>query len=566
MSDFSNLKVEIVNCSSTPSVVATLYDGNNPTDYDAAIVSVVTVKNGHDALELDVPVNHPNIGDIVEMSITSEIRVWWGSTVIFWGPIVRTNTGSDTMRVSCQGLTYYFTKRHVGDHERVNLISNGDFAGGLMTGWTENEIASTNLSASVVSDYFKLNGYSLRILGKTRTVDLRTDGEAVDSPVDYEDYHMVDSQVVFRTGYLFSGSSGFNVVICKAWFYIRDDGTYSYKGKPFDKRGFYIQTQVSPGTWTGRHWFYPIDDRTPRNEWVRAEFEILVEADERIEIRLYCPGSDGVTDSAIYWDAIGCYQEESLSFYQSDGKGTDLTEIIEGLIDHAQGRSVLGQSAAANKTDLNINDDPANASVGFKLAIAYQHADHENVWDSIIDITRMENGPSVRTAWNAAGTERYLKVGSLGTLKTAFNLQLSGSSSNIIDLTYRRDGDEVANSVLVMGDGAGPDREEAAAVDYSDLGVTHEAILRAPSGFDIDQLDEMAFGELALRKVVPESLVVRLAYDDFVADLITGFLVGDSTNVSGTWGNINWTLRQMELVKKTFNPQTGIFTCEFNPS
>jgi hypothetical protein len=434
----------------------------------------------------------------------------------------------------------------------------------LGTGWSEND-PGTDIVMSYDTTYFKTGTQSLRILGDNRAADVRTNGDAIDSPIDPDDYHGTDNQVIQETAALFTGENFFHVVVCKAWFYIRDDGTYTYNGKPFDFRGFYIQTQLS-NVWTGRHWYTRIDDTTARNEWIRVEFEILVYGGETVEIRLYWPGGSASPNSAIYWDSIGLYLEESLSFYGSSGTGSDILVIAEGLVDHAQGLTVLGQTGPSGKDDLNITGDPANSSIGTDLAIAYQHADHENIWEAIKSLTEIENGLDLRVSWNGVDTIRYIKFGRpLGSAKTTYNLQIDGASSNIIAITnYVRDGAPVANSITVLGDGSGPDREEAGASDTTDLGIAWEEVLRAPTGWDIDQLDEFAAGELASRKDTIETFTCTLTDSDFAAVIAGNLLPGDTVTINGTWGNINWTTRSMKLIRLTLDCASGVYTAEFN--
>ena len=554
----------------TGATVATISTGTG--EFDAQVDSVTWALNDHDYMSFRIPKGHASIASIAEMKITSEIRLEKDGYTIFWGIPTRSVMGSQFLNVQCSGLTYYFEKRFIGDATRTNYIVDPDFELGT-TGahaWAEADPGS-DITDSYDTAIHKVGTRSVRVQGNDRAADTRANGDAITSPVSPGDYHGIDAQYAQNTAALFTGENFFHVMVAKAWYMIRDDATYTYNAKPFEKRGFYIQTKLS-GVWTGRHWSAEIDDTTERNVWLRAEFEILVYGGETVEIRLYVPGGAASPNSAINWDSTGLFLEESLSFYGTDGEGTDIVEIMEGLILHAQGQTVLGQPGPSNKDDLNIIADPANTTVGTKIAIAYQHADHANIWESLNDMANTANGADFRITWNAANTIRYLRVDRpIGSTKAGFALQIDGASSNIIDIVnYARDGENVANVVVALGEGAGPDREEAEKSEKSVLGVAWEDIIRAPGGWEIDLLDELAAGEHANREDVGESFTVRLTDSDF-ATVIAGnatrtddLLPGDTVAVTAAWGNISWEDQSMKLVRLTLIPPTGVYIAEFN--
>jgi len=545
---------------STGAILGTLTANDSPTD--AQVETLTFIKNGHDTARIFVPKDSSELANLAEMSITSEIRVDVEQETVFWGVPVRTSMGPEGMDLQVQGVSYYLEGRHVGESARSNLLTNGDFDTDL-TGWTKVDPATSQLTGVADASVRKLGAGSIRIEGTSRAVGKRPNGDDIDSPTSPTDYAAEDRYYFQRTGSLFATATGPTICVVRAWFHIRDTGSFAYGAKPFETRGLYARTLTSGDVWTGKSWYFPITDSTPRNSWVRAEFEMLVEPTEKVEVRLYPPGSDGVTDSAVNFDAVGLFEEKQLSFYNTDFLGTDVVEIVEGLVEHSQGLSVLGQDAPADKTDVNLRGDPANSTVGTKLTLAYQWSDHENIWDAIRDFIGFDGGTDFRLTWNGAKTERYLRVDRpLGSLKTDFNLQIDGASTNIIDMDYGRDGTVVANSVIVLGDGDGPDREEGSAVDTSGLGVTWEHIERAPRDFDIDQLDELANGILADRATPCESLIVRLTDSDFSDTIVGNLLVGDRIEVTGDWGNLSMTSNEMTVQRLTVNPREGVTVLE----
>jgi len=120
----------------------------------------------------------------------------------------------------------------------------------------------------------------------------------------------------------------------------------------------------------------------------------------------------------------------------------------------------------------------------------------------------------------------------------------------------------VANSITVLGDGDGADRARGTAVDYSGLGVTWEMIEKAPRNWPIDMLEQLADGILSDRAAPCAAMSVRLSDSDFAANIVGNLFVGDTIQVTGTWGNLSMSAQVMEINRMTLNPAEGITVLE----
>jgi hypothetical protein len=559
--DANQIYVYIVD-GTTGAVTGTLT--SRAGEFNAQVNSITWVKSGHDAASVFIPKDNALITSIVEMSITSEIRIARGAVTIFWGVPVRTMMDAEGLDVQCQGVSIYLAGRSIGETAPANLLTGGDMDDPL-TDWTKVDPAPGTLTGVADVVYYKNGGTSLRIVGTDRATDTRPNGDIIAAPIDPENYSGEDRYYKQTTGSLFASAAGPTVCVVSAWYFVHDDAsTWVYDGKPFDRRGLYARTLTSVGADTGRQWYIPIDDSTERNVWHRGEFEILVYPTEKVEVRLYHIGAeDASPGSAINWDVAGLHAEDQLSFYGTDYLGTDVVEIVEGIVEHSQGLAVLGNTAPANKTDFNLRGDPANTAVGTKLTVGYDWSDHANAWESISDFVGFDGGVDFRVTWSADLASRYLLVGrQLGSLKTAYNLQIDGASSNVINMDYAKDGTTVANSITVLGDGDGADRARGTAVDYSSLGVAWEMIEKAPRNWPIDMLQQLAAGMLADRATPCASMTVRLADSDFAANIVGNLFVGDSVQVTGTWGSLSMSAQVMEIGRMTYNPLQGITVLE----
>ena len=541
------------------NVTAVLTDSMGTGTSDAQLKGISWRLNGTGTMQFDVPKDNAYVGDIKLMQ--TEVQAVYNGTVIFWGVVWRVDSSGSVTNVQAKTLDSYFDRRYVGKPDRTNWVTNGDFSSGTLgsmpTGWAYASGVSTYTTGYQSSTYSLLNGKSLEIRCTGRNVDTRSNGAPVDSPTDPDDYSGPDESVVqwvqntYGTGQLFQFA---------AWFMIRDDATFNWKGKPFDGRGFYVEAWDSTkANWTGRSAVTPISDKTPRNEWVRATVDLWLEANEWAMIRLYPVAGTSSLDSGIVWDDVGMYLFESLSFYSDNG--TDLTDIIEGLVAHAQ-------DTTYGKTDLNITPDPSNSATGYVANVAYQHVDHDNILRAINAFVESDQVDWDIT-WDTGAVNRYVTVATqIGSVKSSYNLTIDGASSNVIDARYAEDGNEYANSILITSRYSGPSRKESGARNVASGEQAWEYIGRLDSDHGIDWLARQALDELSQRQTINWSLTVRLAQEDFpsVDHPVIGLSPGDWVSVTSTWGRLNWSTKSMRIIRKSYDPSTNITTLELNES
>lgn len=519
-------------------------------------LSYTRTRNAAGEAVFRVPVTSIHLGNLRPWE--DEVRIEYDPTASstttadtrFWGVVVdRTVTGS-FVEVRCYDILHYLSRRYVGDHDRTNQITNGNFTSGTLgqsppPNWTE---AGSNLNAYNANTIVPMVGsFYAEVTHTTRVVDKRADGADVDSPSDPEDYHGPDESI-FQNG-LSTPDGG--VIIMRGWSYIREDATFGYGGKAFDRRGLFAEVLNSGGD-VIRGYQSPLDDNTPRNQWVRHELEIIAEPGGTVNFRLYGIGA-GAKASAVAWDGVGAFFMESLSF----ASGTDVLDIIEGLLDHAQDTS-FGKSA------LSITGDPANSATGVtSTQIAYQHVDHRNVWDAMLDYCspRRDSGTvELRTSWNTAASARYLRVVPTPSTGNGETMTM-GSSLTAVD--YNESGSGVTTRVLAAGPGSGPDREEAQATDTSEVaGLVLEDIISVPDDLPLSFYAAYADGYVYKKKEPVKTLRVAAVDSDRGSGSWADTNPGELVAFTGSYGPFSYSAKLLRVLSVTHDVDAGRFVFE----
>lgn len=386
-----------------------------------------------------------------------EVRLWREGSAApwWWGVPVRPTKqlGQRGVRqIQLAEIPWLFTRLHFGKANRTNYLgSNAGAELGTTSGWT-----SVGVDSATASGGWKAKGdYSFKLVNSGS-----------------EDASLQRS-IVFT-----SGPIG-NTISVAAHFYID-----TWNGPPFANRGLYAEMRQG-GTLLD-HKFTRIDDRTPRGSPERAEIPL--------SDSLWVPPNTTVTlnvrgysiDGAIYWDEFFLGVMESIG--SGSFTGTDLTTFAVAMVNHAQ-------DPTYDKDDLHIGLD--GSATGRKIFRGWQFADHGNIWNNgILDLCRMEDGIDFSMVYGANGRvarihNRVAPALGKGQDRTALDMSLTGA--NVLDWGHTRDADQAVNSVVVLGDGDGPDREEAAYVDLTRFGGRAlELIEAAPPKTPIDLLDEYA--------------------------------------------------------------------------
>lgn len=447
----------------------------------ATVETIVDELNGAGSCRFTTPLADADgtaFGTALDFGVEVQVLRDGSSTPVFWGVIVGYSEDSDTGVASfdAAGLLYYFGRRFWGKADRTNYLSNPEFESGL-TGWTTN---GAGLTATAVSSKRVLNAQSAQLDGAVG-----------------QDYFLSQSQTIT------AGDPGLLLTLA-GWFLIDDA---SWFGPALESRGLYVEAREAGVFQTNS--IVTIDSDTPRG-WQRAETTIWIPPNKTwsIQVRLYAPGG------TIFWDAISITAMESYSPNFLDG-GYDEASIARDIVLH-------GQNPTYGKNDLNIGHDTTD--VGVIRLFTRQFADHGNLLDDLNQFPNMENGLDfdiVLTATTRTFTTYYPHKGTARA--TVLRLRAAPGDANIVAKATRTfDGGSAVSSVVMLGDGDGPDREEGAAIDTSLFGGnTFEEIIQAPVGSPIGDLDDLANEELRARSN-PTALDLQLIPGAQIGTVKTG--------------------------------------------
>lgn len=430
------------------------------------------------------------------LALEREVQVWRNGTFYAGGgwlvpvtPESRLDGTTDVVEYECRGLLWYTDRLFFGDADRRNYIDDGGMETAGLTDWTATGTTATRDATH------RINGtYAAKLVETTAG----------------EDSYL--SQTVSITG---SGVG--SLMTLAGWFYVSSTG---WLGEAFGARGLFIQRSIAAVVQdfdfvelnTGEEGDVPLDG------WQRREVTIHVppNSTEDVEVRLYSPGG------TIWWDEVTLTAMDSLSFYD-----TDQATIADGIVVHAQ-------DVAYGKSDLLIGR--STPATGVKRDRHYQHAEHGNIGRALAEFSTLDDGfdqSMVTTSTLRTYTVHYPRK---GTSRTAL------SWDEIVRARWVPvEGEQAANSIVTLGDGDGPDREEGAAIDGSAFpGVTLEEVIAAPVGTPIDGLDEKAAEELRVRSSAKRA-EVTLGPGLRVGSMATGdTFAGPATahgymDLSGTW-------------------------------
>lgn len=487
------------------------------TPYGSAADAVVTrlswELNRPGTAEVSLPTTHPDAALFVP---GREVQIYWDSDLIWWGTIVRPQGGLVESTWQCAGLLWYFAHRYMGTADRVNQLTNGGFESGS-TGWT----FEGGVTHSIDATFHFESAHSLKLSGATA------------------DHNSYASQVWTHPA---GGHPLGDLMTASAWVYVP---SAAYVGGAVQDRGLFlirrnpagVVIQVGEGT-------PKIDDNLPKDQWVQIRAAVPgVPEGETVEVRLYPPHGDA------YYDAVVLVYMESLSFGYPGG--TDVANVVEGLVLYAQDRGAFTHG----KSDLNIDTDVPDTTV--TKQIAYQFAEHRNIEDAILEYVRngnldidIELTPTTRTF-----------TGYVPQKGTTYGTTLE-LDTNVADFTWAWDGEQGASSVVLLGPGDGPDRPEGGAVDAGFVGgaYTSEIVESASDDVSIGQLDDRAADRLAAA-VQPTILSVTTLPG---AGVIGDLKVGDNVPVLISWGwvDIDATYRAVRIEADLLKDQA---TITFNP-
>jgi hypothetical protein len=464
-------------------------------ELDNAICGAVTYRLGEpEEFSFVLPVGDPKAHLLLDDRFR-EVQLWRGDQLLAWGPAVRPSADKHNLAVTVRGVQWYLTRRAIGKAARTNHLVNGDMEDGTI-GWRIGALSPfepltnrnpANWSATTATD---------RVLTGRRSLRLEQLASGVPK------YGVQASQfLVWEVDPDLSREGDEWTLV--AYCYIP---SADWRGPPPDGIGIRLdrysttETVITQPEGGGAVETLPkpiesvsatIDDDTPRDVWTRLEKTLVapVTGDpEFVSVTLGCP------DGAIYWDRAGLSLDERLAFW-----GTDQAVIAETLVEHLQ-------DPAYGKSDLNLSTDmPATGVLRDRV---FPHHEHQIGADALNELTTLDNGFDLSVAYTATTRTIRTHHPRRGSHRPGFALELG---RNVADFAWTFDGENAANTVVVLGTGDGSDREEASAVNpsaYAD-GLTLETVFSAPPDTPIDSLDNVATETLTVA-TGPDLLSVSL--------------------------------------------------------
>jgi len=489
-------------------------DGSSFGDVDNAAVSNLRWElNGPGGCDITLTTTD---SDAALFQFGREVQVYRDGTILFWGPIVRIQAGLRTTTWQCAGLLWYFTRRYFGRADRVNQLSNGDFEDGE-TGWSFQGGVTHSIDTGI-----KISGaQSLELAG----------GTADHNTYAHQTYTHNQSHP----------AGDYMTIAC--YVYVPTSG---YAGGALDDRGLFVVHKqagtgdviaVTPASAAA------INDATPKDQWLAFEVGLPAVMDnDTLEVRLYPP------HGTAYYDLVTLTGMESLSFGWPDPAGADVADIVAGIVLYAQD---LGPFTHG-KSDLNI--DTAGAATSVMKSIAYQHAEHRNIADAILEYVRngiVDIDIEITTTTRTFTTYSPRKGSLYGTTLVL--------DTNLADMTWSSDGANAASSVVVLGPGDGPDRPEGGASDPAAFGgLTLEHIEQASDDVLIGELDTRA---QAILDVLARPQILEVT--GYPAGFIGGVDTGDTVTVDFAHGHVDvdGTYR---IVAMSINTKTDQLTMTLN--
>jgi hypothetical protein len=532
-------------------------DGDGYSEFSNAVIESVSWElNGIGACDFSVPVMDDAAAFIKIPE--REVQVWRGNHLLWWGVMVRAVADGATVKLQCQDLRWYLTRRFFGKADRTNYLFDPSFEGDgtPAPGGTVWNMGFRNPLEPLTgrnpafwlfeyrTDKVMLGNRSLYMeqLDATRPKYGIAAGQqflyTIDDEVDPEGTEWTFAVWVYivsskwRGVHLEGGGDGIQLV--------RYSTTETVTITP--EGGGTPVVFPAPIEGTGA----PIDENTPQDTWVRLECTLRQpfkagEA-EWIQVGVNCP------NGAMYVDAASFTLSEKTAFYDKDQ-----AEIISGILDHAQ-------DPAYYKSPLNFDKDlPLTGVIRTR---EYWHSDHQVIGDAIDEFHALDQGVDTDIVITADTRTFTLYYPRKGIERADLVLELG---KNIETYVVNYVGDETASSVVVLGDGSGSDREEGGAYDLDALedGLMLERVFNAKPDSHIRTLDDQAARGLQRlrRPVVVPDITTYEGSTRLIGVLQTGDVV--PVRISRGFVQINDLYR---IVGIKLDPKTERLTYSINPA
>ncbi len=483
---------------------------------NARLGSIGTELNKIGEFTFSLPTNDPKAALI--QAPDREVRVWRGGRLLWWGVVTRAVVDETDLKVSCKTLEWYFTKRVFGRAGRTNLLTNGSFESGrdawTIGFWPGSALADRHGSFEISQENVIDGQRSLKLEQRASVTGVSPEGYAAGQGVRWT----VDPATVADDA---KGETWTAVV----WMYVPRATWEGYSGPAsgwggmrvvrFSTTHFYELYEPDIG---GNRWepdplgqnFVTFDGES-FDKWIRleAELDLPIKGGEPEDIIVFLEAMPG---AVTFYDRATLTRDET-----SIWKGTDQVDIFAGIVNHAQDTSY-------GKSDLKIV--PQTTPTGIKRTRIYKHEVHQQIGDALDEFPNLHQGfdwgitfsPTARYA-----TTFYPRRG----IRKPWALIETGR--NLVSFTVAIDGERVANSVIVLGEGEGSDREEGGASDPGALsgGLVLEKVYHATPGSAVASLGEQAtrgVNRFKQRVQIPE-VTIHHEVEDLVGEIEVGDIV-----------------------------------------
>lgn len=537
--------------------------GDGYTEFDKAVISdVVWELNGIGSCKFTVPVLDPKATHIKIPE--REVQVWRGNQLLWWGVMVRATANNATLEIQCVGLKWYLTRRFFGKVDRTNYLYDPSFEGDT----TPPPVVAGSSGVWNMGWRSPIEPYSGRNPAHW-LIEYRTDKVVTGSRSLYME--QVSST---QPKYGISASQSFAYEIDASvdpqgtewtfavWVYIVgakwrgvhsgggiDDGLTIARYSTTETILIGVEGSSDPPIPFPapiESVSTPIDENTPQDTWIRLECTLRqpfkAGEPEFIQVSINCP------NGAMYADAATFTLSEKTAFYDQDQ-----ATIISGVLDHAQDVDYY-------KSPLNIEKNVP--LTGVLRTREYWHSEHQVISDALDEFHTLHEGVDtdiVITPTRRIYTSYFPRK---GIERPHLVLELG---RNIETFTVNYDGTETSNSIVVLGDGAGSDREEGGAMDANALtdGLILERVFNAIPGSHIKTLDDQAYRGLQRLKspVIIPSITTYEGSTRLIGVLQTGDVV--PVRISHGFVQVNAKYR---IISISLDPRTERLTYSINPA
>ena len=447
---------------------------------DATIETASWELNGIGELSATVPLSYAKA--LMAEVPTREVELWRGQKLLWVGPVVRREMSAERVNILAKDLNWYFTRRYIGRANRHNFVQNPSFEQGLKY-WNIVSGDPTIRPEQAFPRSVTIAKSPSPVFEGSRSLKITMSQEEPSVAAAQAFVWAVPPDLAEGETWTLT-----------AWFYIDN-----WVGPGHRYRGLQIMRASTTETvdiytpLAGKVITYPkvldvssfnITEDTPRKKWTRAEIPLgqppKAGVPEFIDISV-----SGIRGT-IYWDTVSLTRNEGLHFNE-----VDQALIVRDIVRHAQ-------DPAFGKSDLKIGTD--TPPTGRRHTRSYFFHDHQNVNDVLDEWRTLEDG--VDTAITVAPGKRTFTTyfPRKGVRHYDLTLELG---RNIKTFSIYEDGEETANSVVVLGEGDGSDREEGGHVDAEALGgLILETVYNGAPGAPIHTLQLQAIEGVEKRKRV----------------------------------------------------------------